>query len=413
MSILAKFAALEAARQQLGEAGRDPFDVLIEPSESAAEGWIEGRRVLLFGTNNYLGLSQHPASREAAAEAALHHGAGATGSRLANGTSSSHRELEAEMAAFYGRRSCMVFTTGYQANLGMLSVLAGKDDHLLIDADSHASIYDGSRLAQEQGARVRHDDPEDLRRRLRRLADAPGSRLVVVEGIYSMLGDSAPLAEIAAVAREDGATLLVDEAHSLGVLGSQGRGLAQAVGVERDVDFIVGTFSKSLGGVGGFCVSNHPSFDILRVACRPYMFTASLPPSVVASVRSALQLLQEFPELRDRLWANARQFYGRLEQAGFILGPQVSPIVSVAMPDVPTAVGFWNMLLDRGVYVNLTLPPATPNGQALLRSSLTAAHEPAQVEAAAGHFVAVATAMGLVPKRTVLPAFAAEAGILV
>ena len=395
MSILAKFAALGAARQLLTAGGRDPFAVSIEPTDSASEGWIEGRRVLLFGTNNYLGLSQHPASREAAAEAALHHGSGTTGSRIANGTSVQHQKLEAELAAFYGRRSCMVFSTGYQANLGMLSVLAGKDDHLLIDADSHASIYDGSRLAQAQVIRFRHNDPDDLYRRLRRLKDLPGSRLVVVEGIYSMLGDSAPLAEMAAVKREEGASLLVDEAHSLGVLGVRGRGLAEAAGVEQDVDFIVGTFSKSLGSVGGYCVSDFPGFDILRVASRPYMFSASLPPSVVASVRAALQLLQQAPELREKLWTNARQFYARLQQAGFMLGPQVSPIVSVAMPDVPTAVAFWNMLLDRGVYVNLTLPPATPDGRALLRSSLTAAHEPAQVDAAAGHFVATARALGL------------------
>lgn len=404
MSILAKFAALSVARQQLAEGGRDPFAVLIEPTETATEGWIEGRRVLLFGTNNYLGLSQHPVARKAAADAALHEGSGTTGSRIANGTSGSHQRLEDEVAAFYGRRSCMVFTTGYQANLGMLSVLAGKDDHLLIDADSHASIYDGSRLSQAQVIRFRHNDPDDLYRRLRRLKDSPGSRLVVVEGIYSMLGDSAPLAEIAAVKREEGATLLVDEAHSLGVLGAQGRGLAEAAGVEQDVDFIVGTFSKSLGSVGGYCVSDYAGFDILRVASRPYMFTASMPPSVVASVRATLKLLQSAPELRDRLWANARQFHSLLLQAGFILGPQVSPIVSVAMPDVPTAVAFWNMLLDRGVYVNLTLPPATPDGRALLRSSLTAAHEPAQVEAAAAHFIATATALGMKPGGAKSPA---------
>ena len=408
MSILAKFAALNVARQQLAEGGRDPFAVLIEPTESATEGWIEGRRVLLFGTNNYLGLSQHPVARKAAADAALHEGSGTTGSRIANGTSGSHQKLEEEVAAFYGRRSCMVFTTGYQANLGMLSVLAGKDDHLLIDADSHASIYDGSRLSQAQVIRFRHNDPDDLYRRLRRLKDSPGSRLVVVEGIYSMLGDSAPLAEIAAVKREEGATLLVDEAHSLGVLGARGRGLAEAAGVEQDADFIVGTFSKSLGSVGGYCVSDYAGFDILRVACRPYMFTASMPPSVVASVRATLKLLQSAPELRDRLWANARQFHGALSQAGFILGPQVSPIVSVDMPDVSTAVAFWNMLLDRGVYVNLTLPPATPDGRALLRSSLTAAHEPAQVEAAAAHFIATAAALGINPGGTSEPALVAE-----
>jgi len=396
-SILAKFSALAQAQDALLGAERNPFRVVIERTLSATEGIIRGRNVLLFGTNNYLGLSHDPACLAAAVEATRLYGTGTTGSRIANGTYSLHGALETELAAFYGRRSCMVFTTGYQANLGMLSVLGGKGDHLLIDADSHASIYDGCRLSQAQVIRFRHNDPDDLHRRLRRLGDVPGSRLVVVEGIYSMLGDTAPLAEIAAVKRETGAFLMVDEAHSLGVLGEHGRGLSEAAGVEQDVDFIVGTFSKSLGSVGGYCVSDMPGFEILRVACRPYMFTASPPPGVIASTRTALARLRDTPALRARLWVNARRFYDGLRQAGFRLGPQVSPIVSVHMPDVPLAVAFWNELLAQGVYVNLTLPPATPDGGALLRCSLTAGHEEAQVDAAVARFIATAATLGLQP----------------
>jgi 8-amino-7-oxononanoate synthase len=403
MSILKKFSALAEARKALLRAGRDPFHVVFEQMLSATEGIIDGRKVLLFGTNNYLGLTHDPDCLIAAAETARCQGTGTTGSRIANGTHGLHDLLEAELAAFFGRRSCMVFSTGYQANLGMLSVLAGKDDYLLIDADSHASIYDGSRLSQAQVIRFRHNDPDDLYRRLRRTGEAPGSRLVVVEGIYSMLGDAAPLAEIAAVKRQTGAYLMVDEAHSFGVLGEHGRGLAEAVGVEQDVDFIVGTFSKSLGSVGGYCVSDIPGFDILRVASRPYMFTASLPPAVIASTRAALVQLAATPALRQRLWANATRFYGGLQDAGFRLGPQVSQIVSVRMPDVATAVAFWNELLTQGIYVNLTLPPATPDGQPLLRCSVTARHTEAQVDAAVARFIATAAAVGLQPERALAP----------
>lgn len=395
VSILAKFSALAEAHEALLRAGRDPFHVVFDQVLSATEGSIDGRKVLLFGTNNYLGLSHDPACLAAAAETAAHQGTGTTGSRIANGTHGLHDQLETELAAFFGRRSCMVFTTGYQANLGMLAALGGKDDYLLIDADSHSSIYDGCRLSQAQVIRFRHNDPDDLHRRLRRIGEVPGSRLIVVEGIYSMLGDVAPLAEIAEVKRHTGASLLVDEAHSFGVLGERGRGLAEAVGVEQDVDFIVGTFSKSLGSVGGYCVSDIPGFDILRLACRPYMFTASAPPSVIASTRAALCQVAGMPALRQRLWANATRFYGNLQAAGFRLGPRVSPIVAVRMPDVATAVTFWNALLGQGIYVNLTLPPATPDGQPLLRCSVTASHSEAQVDTAVDRFIATAATLGL------------------
>jgi 8-amino-7-oxononanoate synthase len=219
----------------------------------------------------------------------------------------------------------MVFTTGYQANLGVLSTLVGRGDHLILDADSHASIYDGARLGHAEVIRFRHNDPEDLYKRLRRMKDVPGERLIVVEGIYSMIGDIAPLKEIAAVKRELGGYLLVDEAHSMGVLGEHGRGLAELAGVEDDVDFVVGTFSKSLGAIGGFCVSDMDDFDVMRVTCRPYMFTASLPPSVVSSTVTALRRLEEQPELRHKLMANARRLYDGLSGHGLHDRPDLQP----------------------------------------------------------------------------------------
>src|SRR5579859_4481886 len=397
MPLFDKFAPLRAAYNELESAQSNPFNVAFDRVLSATEAWIGNRPILLLGTNNYLGLTYDPAVIAKAVRAIEMFGTGTTGSRIANGSYDGHKRLERELADFYGRKHSMVFSTGYQANVSMLSALAGKNDHMLLDADSHASIYDGARLGHAQVTRFRHNDPDDLANRLRRLADAPGDKIIVVEGIYSMLGDAAPLREFAEVKREWGAYLVVDESHSLGVLGETGRGLAEAEGVEADVDFIVGTFSKSLGGVGGFCVSDMDGFDILRVVSRPYMFTASLPPSVIAAATEALHQLRTRPGLRKRLMDNAHQFYYGLADLGFNLGPEPSPVVSAIMPDPDTAFAFWSGLLEAGLYTNVSLPPATPRGLALLRSSVSAAHTPAQIDHALALFAEVGRAMDLIP----------------
>jgi 8-amino-7-oxononanoate synthase len=393
--MLGKYRALRRDHAAVSAAGRDPFDVSFDTVLSATEAVLDGRRVLLLGTNNYLGLTFDPDCIAAAARAAEAEGTGTTGSRIANGTYGGHGALERRLASFLGRRSAMVFTTGYQANLGVLPALAGRGDHLLLDADSHASIYDGARLAGAQVTRFRHNDPDDLRRRLRVLSSQPGDKLIVVEGIYSMLGDTAPLREIAAVKRETGAWLLVDEAHSLGVLGERGGGLAEAEGVEAEVDFVVGTFSKSLGAIGGFCASDLPDFDVLRIASRAYMFTASLPPSVVASVSRAIDAVEARPELRARLAANGRRLHAGLGAMGFALGAEPGPIVSLPMPDRETAVRFWNLLLAEGVYANLALGPATPGGRPLLRMSVSAALDAGQIDSAVAAIGQVGRALGV------------------
>jgi len=393
--MLDKFRALRAEHAAVSAAGRDPFGVTFDAVLSATEAVLDGRRVLLLGTNNYLGLTFDPASIEASVAATRAQGTGTTGSRIANGTYDGHAALERRLARFLGRRSAMVFTTGYQANLGALSALAGRGDHLLLDADSHASIYDGARLAGAQVTRFRHNDPDDLRRRLRHLASQPGEKLIVVEGIYSMLGDTAPLREMVAAKREAGAWLLLDEAHSLGVLGENGRGLAEAEGVEPEIDFVVGTFSKSLGAIGGFLASDLDGFDALRLSARAYMFTASLPPSTVASVTQAIDAMEANPHLRDRLRRNGQQLHAGLAAAGFALGAMPSPIVSLPMPDRETAVMFWNHLLAEGVYANLALGPATPGGRPLLRMSVSAVLTPAQIEAAVTAIARVGRSLGL------------------
>lgn len=403
MSLLDKYAALAGQYQQLENAGANPFNVPFDRVLSRTEAVINGRKTLLLGTNNYLGLTYNPAVIDAAVKATEALGTGTTGSRIANGSYGNHKQLEAALADFYGRQHAMVFSTGYQANLGIISALAGKGDHLLLDADSHASIYDGSRLGYAQVTRFRHNSPEDLANRLRRLQDEPGDKVIVVEGIYSMLGDSAPLKEFAAVKREYGAYLVVDEAHSLGVTGATGRGVAERDGVEADSDFIVGTFSKSLGGVGGFCVTDMPGAEILRVVSRPYMFTASLPPGVVAAAEAALHELRAHPELRDTLNQNALRFYRGLQALGFELGPEPSPVVSAIMPSPEAAFSFWATLLQAGLYTNVSLPPATPKGLALLRSSVSAAHSPQQIDHAISLFGEVGRSLGLLSGSVVAP----------
>jgi 8-amino-7-oxononanoate synthase len=399
MSLFSKFDEMRAGIDLLVANGRNPFDMRFERILSATEALLEGRPCLLFGTNNYLGLTFDATCIEATVRSVHEAGTGTTGSRIANGTYGDHALLERRIAEFYGRRSAMIFTTGYQANLGLISTLAGRDDHLLIDADSHASIYDACKLSTAEVIRFRHNDPEDLAHRLRRLKGRPGNRIIVTEGIYSMLGDSAPLREIAEVKREMGATLIVDEAHSLGIRGKNGRGICEDAGVEADVDFVVGTFSKSLGAIGGFAVSDLPDFDLLRVVCRPYMFTASLPPAVVASVTAALARISTDKSLGARVRSNSGRLYSGLAQAGFEVGPEPNPIVALKMRDKETAVRFWNRLIDRGIYANLALPPATPGSLSLIRCSISSAHTEAQIDRGISVMVAVGRELGILDQR--------------
>jgi 8-amino-7-oxononanoate synthase len=380
MSIFDKFQQLAAARQLLEQNCGNFFNIVMEDIVSATEAVVNGRRMILVGSNNYLGLTFDSDCIKAACRAIQAEGTGTTGSRMANGTFSGHVALEQELAEFFGRQSAIVFSTGYIANLAMLSTLVGPGEVILLDSDCHASVYDGCRLGGAEIIRFRHNNVNDLEKRLVRLEKRNTNVLIVAEGLYSMMGDRAPLAEIAAVKNKYGAYLLVDEAHSLGVLGENGRGLAEEAGVENSVDFIVGTFSKSLGAIGGFCVSNHSELNLVRYASRPYVFTASSSPSIIASTRMALKILRSRPELRRRLWENADLLYRQLEDLNFLLGPEPSPIIAVRQENKEEAFAIWNGLIESGVYVNLVLPPATPDGGCLLRCSVSAGHTLEQIE---------------------------------
>jgi 7-keto-8-aminopelargonate synthetase-like enzyme len=393
-----KFAPLIAEREALLASGlRDPFGIVMEEVKSPTVAIIKGRETILLGTYNYMGMTFDPDVIAAGKNAFDKFGTGTNGSRALNGTFQDHMEVEQALRDFYGMSGAIVFSTGYQANLGVISAIAAKGEYIILDADSHASIYDGCAMGNAEVVRFRHNSVEDLDKRLGRLPKEPG-KLVVLEGVYSMLGDIAPLKEMVAVAKKHGAMVLVDEAHSMGFFGEHGRGVYEDQGLEDQVDFVIGTFSKSVGTVGGFCVSNHPQFDILRFVCRPYIFTASLPPAVVASAATSIRKLMHAKDKRERLWANTRQLHAGLKQLGFQLPTETpeSAIVAVLLDDQEQAVRMWHGLLEAGLYVNVARPPATPAGMFLLRCSVCAEHTEAQIAQVIGMFESAGRATGVI-----------------
>lgn len=381
MDLFDKHKAIAERHQYMMAQGVNAVGVTNERILSPTRAMIDGRETILAGTNNYMGITFDPDCIQAGKDALDQFGTGTTGSRIANGSYALHTSLEQELAAFLNRKHCIVFTTGYQANLGMMAGLAGPRDTIYLDADSHSSIYDGCTLSGAKLVRFRHNDAADLDRRLRRGDGDEGGKLVVLEGIYSMFGDRAPLAEFVEVKKKHGFQLLVDEAHSFGVLGPNGRGLADEVGLEDDVDFVVGTFSKSVGAIGGFGAGNHPMFEYLRYAMRPYMFTASSSPASIATSLVAIRKLAAEPQRRARLAENSARLFHGFKALGLELGcDQVSPVIAVRCPDEPSTIAMWNALLKSGVYVNIALPPGTPNKQCLLRCSVSAAHSDADID---------------------------------
>jgi 8-amino-7-oxononanoate synthase len=380
-SLFDKYAPLQARVDMMMKIGTDALGVKFDDIISATRGRIGNHEILLAGTNNYLGLTFDPDCVAAAKKAVDDHGTGTTGSRVANGTYAEHTDLEQALAGHLGMPSCIVFTTGYQTNLAAIAGLAGDKDVIFMDADAHACIIDGTRLTNASTIRFRHNSPENLDKRLTRLGPIEGGHpLVVIEGMYSMFGDIAPVDEFVDVTHRHGGYLYIDEAHSYGVFGPTGCGIAEEQGVLDKVDFISGTFSKSLASVGGFCASRHKEFEITRKVMRPYMFTASATPSNISAARAAVDKVKSGAHLRENLKERAQQLHAGLSALGFDLCADPSPVIAVRRPNEAVAAMEWNWLIENGVYVNLAVPPGTPQSSSLLRISLSAAHTKEDVE---------------------------------
>lgn len=361
--------------------GEHPGFIQIERLVGPVHAVINGRRTTLFGTNSYLGLNFDPRCIASAEEALHKWGTGSTASRVASGNQEGHVALEQSIAAFYGRPDAVVFSTGFMANLGTICGLAGQGDLILYDSHSHASIIDACRASGATFRPFRHNDPADLDRLLSE-ATVPASRtLVVMEGLYSVWGDVGQVRELAAVAKRHGALVLVDEAHGMGIYGPGGRGVTEEQGADGLVDVIVGTFSKSVGVIGGFCVTSHPALKALRFLARAYLYTASLPPAVVASARTAIGIIASEPKHRQELWRKAERFCRQVQAMGYQLCAPPGPVGSIRMRGKAQGLDMWRSLLARGVYVNLLIPPATPGGKVLLRFSVSAAHTDEDVDA--------------------------------
>ena len=394
-SILSRVATFGDSFDRLATDRVNPLTLVLEDVISPVQAVVAGQPTLLFGTNSYLGLNFRAECVHAAQEAAGRHGVGSTASRVAAGNHELHRLLEAEVAAFYGRRDCIVFSTGFMANLGVIATLAREDDAIFVDSHCHASILDACRLSGARVCQFRHNDAGDLAR-LFAESPCPGpNTLVVVEGLYSVWGDVGDLNGIVAVAKQNEAVVVVDEAHAMGMYGDNGRGIAELQGVEKDVDVIVGTFSKSVGVIGGYAVTNLPALRRLRFMARSYLFTASLPPPIVAAAREAVRIIASDRRPRECLWANARKLHAGLVGIGLSPCAAPGPVGSIRMPGLAGGYQFWKAALDRGIYVNLLMPPATPAGEVLLRFSVSAAHSDEHIETALSVFRDVSAALKL------------------
>lgn len=380
--------------REVQASGLYPYFKAISQSEDTVV-IIEGQQRIMMGSNNYLGLTHHPEVLDAARRALERYGSGCTGSRFLNGTLDLHEQLETELAEFFGKEACLVFSTGYQANLGVISGLVGRGELAFLDKLDHASIVDGAKMSYGETVRFNHGDLGNLERKLQRVPAGTGTMLIV-DGVYSMEGDIADLPGLVKVAQKYGAALVVDDAHSVGVLGPNGDGTAAHFGLTAEVDLIVGTFSKSLASIGGFAAGDETVIHYLKHHSRPLIFTAALPPANTAGVLAALGVMQREPERRDRLWVNTRRLQNGLRSLGFDIGPTETPIVPVLIGPLETTFLFWRKLFDAGVFTNPVVPPAVPLSQCRLRTSLMATHTAEQIDRALETFAVLGKELGVV-----------------
>jgi 8-amino-7-oxononanoate synthase len=335
---------------------------------------IDGQKVIMLGSNNYLGLTNDPAVKEASIAALRRFGTGCAGSRLLNGTLDIHEELEDRLAQFMGCESILTFSTGYQVNLGVLSCLLGRHDVALLDNMDHASIIDGVRLGFGKSLKFKHNDMSDLESKLERVRDDRG-KLIVVDGVFSMEGDLCNLPELVRLKNEHGARLFVDDAHGIGVFGAHGRGTAEHFGLEGEIDLVMGTFSKSLATVGGFIASTHAVVDYIKHHARSGIFSAAMPPAAAAAALKALDIIETEPERRKQLWETTRYMKKELELLGFDTGGSESPVIPISVGDDMTVFTMTKRLQEEGVFVNPIVTPAIPPGQAMIRTSFMATHK--------------------------------------
>ncbi|MCH9015534.1 MAG: pyridoxal phosphate-dependent aminotransferase family protein [Gemmatimonadetes bacterium] len=355
---------------------------------------IEGRDIIMMGSNNYLGLTHHPKVLEAARDALERYGSGCTGSRFLNGTLDLHEILEQRLAAFIGKESALVFSTGYQANLGLISALVGRNDVVLIDKLDHASIVDGAKMSYGVTERFRHGDMAQLESLLQKHSGK--GLLIVVDGVYSMEGNIANLPALVDLAHRYGAALAVDDAHAVGVLGPNGEGTAAHFGLADEVDVIAGTFSKSLGSIGGYVTGTEEVIDYLKHLSRPLMFSAALPPANTAGVLAALEVMVSEPERRENLWKNTHKLQDGLKSLGYEIGASETPIVPVVIGELWDTFRFWRKVFDAGIFTNPVVPPAVPPKECRLRTSLMASHSDSQIDFALDTFAKLGKEVGII-----------------
>ena len=355
--------------------GLYPYFKAIE-SGADAEVMIKGRKMIMIGSNNYLGLTTHPKVKEAAKKAIEKYGSGCTGSRFLNGTLDIHEELEQRLARFIRKESALLFSTGFQTNLGTISTLVGRDDVILCDRMNHASIIDGCRLAFGRTIKFKHNDMEDFERVLNSpdVEEIPGGCLVITEGVFSMEGDLGVLSPIAKLKKKYGYRILLDDAHGIGYMGPNGRSTAEHFCVEAETDLIMGTFSKSFASLGGFIAGPTESIDYIKHNARALIFSASMPPSAVATVLAAVEIMEKEPQHREQLWRNVRKMQSGYRALGFNIGRTESPVVPIIIGDFEKTLVFWRELFEAGVFVNPIISPAVPPNMCLLRTSYMATH---------------------------------------
>jgi len=375
--------------------GYYPYFQVIK-SESDSKVLLDGRELVMLGSNNYLGLTTHPHVRERARVALEKYGTSCTGSRLLNGNLDIHVELEERLAKFVGKEAALVFSTGFGTNLGTISAIVGRHDCAVIDKDDHASIYDGCKLSYGKVVRFEHNNVESLRIALDSCdSNENGGALVIVDGVFSMEGDIAPLDEMLPIIKEHGARLMVDDAHASGVLGPNGRGTAAHFGLTDDVDLIMGTFSKSFASLGGFIAGDANTIDYIKHNSRPFIFSAAMAPPSVGACLGALDVMESEPEHRERLWKTTRRMQTEYRRLGFDLGTSETPVIPVILGDEMLVFAFWKRLLEEGVFVNPVRPPAVPAGRALLRTSYMATHTEAQMDFVLDAFARIGRELGV------------------